>query len=129
MRTDTLDSIERYLHRLEIANPQNSYGYDMGRTYAKLWMRPRGDSSRSIVAFVDDDGGFYKADSWRKRGRFINHIDTILHRGAPSLRDVSPRRLSAKIERLHREGYRGKQAIAVAYSMLGERRPKRRRVR
>lgn len=127
MRSDVRNWIDQYLRRLEVEHPYYDYGYDEGRRYAKLWKRSRGSSSRSIVAFVDaDDGGLYKADSWSKRGRFINHIGSMLH---SSSRDVSRAKLSAKIRRLHGEGYRGKQAVAIAYSMLSEKRKKRRRKR
>lgn len=94
--------LDAYLERLRDAHRSYDFEVEPGRAYSKVWKRLRGQTSRSIVAFVGPDGTAYKADSAKKRGRQLGRLAQLGTEigGSPDLGDKA-------------EG--GKRSIVVAW--------------
>lgn len=68
-------ALERYIDGLRDSRPEYVYGFETGTKYVKIWKKHPGASSRSVVAFYDETtGDLYRADSWKKRGRFLQNL-------------------------------------------------------
>lgn len=84
-------ALEKYIDRLmDQDRARHLYGVDYGRQYAKVWRKDYpGAPERNVVVFVGYDGTMYRADSWKKRGRIVGHLDRLRE---PSTRDRRRRR-------------------------------------
>lgn len=95
-------ALEKYVDRLMDQDRQRGaqtarrlYGVDYGPVYAKVWRKDYpGDPSRSVVVFVGYDGTLYRADSWKKRGRIVGHLDRLREPGRDRARRSASRRAS-----------------------------------
>lgn len=68
---DTTLAIEQWIFSQAIEG--YTYGYDVGRVYARVWKRLGNQTSRSAVAFVElSTGRIRRADSWKKPGMWFD---------------------------------------------------------
>jgi hypothetical protein len=56
-------SIEIWIARLALANPERGFGFTVGKKYFKVFTSDNG-GSRSVYCFIDRAGNIYKAATW-----------------------------------------------------------------